>query len=77
MNNFLTSSKSIVYISFFLGIIILFFRYLFIPILIFIIILKIFSKLKINRSSQSKENTVKNNTNNKNKIIDAEFEDVQ
>ena len=77
MNNFLTSFKSIVYISFFLGIIILFFRYLFIPILIFIIILKIFSKLKINRSSQSKENTVKNNTNNKNKIIDAEFEDVQ
>jgi len=77
MNNFLTSFKSIIDLSLFLGIIILFFRYLFLPILIFIIILKIVSKLKINRVIESKVNQHKKDTSKNSKIIDAEFEDVE
>jgi uncharacterized membrane protein len=79
MNNFLTSFKSLIYLSFFLGIIILFFKYLFLPILIFIIILKIISKFKINRVIKSKVNKNKKYTGKKNRIdiIDAEFEDVE
>ena len=77
MNNFFTSFKSIIYISFFLGIIILFFRYLFVPILIFIFTIKILSKFKINKSNQSKERKDRKNDNNKNRIIDGEFEDIE
>ena len=77
MNNFLTSFKSIIYLSFFLGIIILFFKYLFVPILIFIIILKIVSKFKINKITQPKQRNDKTGATKKNKIIDAEFEDIE
>ena len=76
MNNFLTSFKSILSISFLLGMIILFFRYMFIPVIVFIIILKILSKFKFNKVNKSEVNKVRKKTTNKNKIIDGEFEDI-
>ena len=56
--------------------IILFFRYMFIPVIVFIIILKFLSKFKINKATKYGVNKVRKKTTNKNKIIDGEFEDV-
>tara|TARA_B110000196_G_C20927751_1_gene558463 strand:- start:528 stop:677 length:150 start_codon:yes stop_codon:yes gene_type:complete len=49
---------------------------MFIPVIVFIIILKFLSKFKINKATKYGVNKVRKKTTNKNKIIDGEFEDV-
>ena len=80
MNSLLRTFRSFFIFSFFLWISFSIIRGLYIhivPILIFIIILKVLSKFKINKKSASKERKVEKNNNEKSRIIDAEFEDVE
>ena len=80
MNSLLRRFRSFFIFSFSLWILFSIIRGLYfniVPILIFVIVLKVLSKFKVNKKSTSNDRKVEKNNNEKSRIIDAEFEDVE
>ena len=76
MYGFVKTFRIALILSFILGIIYLFAKFLLIPILIFVLVMKLFGYFKFKKVTKKKSSHQSNNSNNENKIIDAEYEDV-
>ena len=77
MYGFVKTFRIALILSFILGIIYLFAKFLLIPILIFALVMKLFGYFKFKKvTKKNSSHQSNNNSNNKNKIIDAEYEDV-
>ena len=75
MYNFIKTIRFAAILSFVLGIIYLFAKFLLIPILIFVLVMKLFGYFKFNTVKKN-NNKESNNKHDDNNFIDAEYEDV-
>ena len=74
MYNIIKTFRLAFIVAFVLSVIFLFFKHLFIPIIIFIVIMRLFKLIKFKKVQKNKNK--ESSTSKKNGIIDAEYEEV-
>jgi hypothetical protein len=76
MYNLIKTFRLAIIIIFLLSVIFLFAKYLLLPILIFVIAMKVFGRFKFKKTASSNTSKKRQNTKDNN-VIDVEYEDVE
>ena len=76
MYNIIKTFRFALILIFILSVVFLFFKHLFIPILIFILIMRLLKVFKFRKIHNKKEAPSNSNSSSDNKIIDAEYEEL-